>query len=192
MRRRMKFTVLAVALLAMVGLATAALAAEPDWFTRVKEQGLEAACRVEVERHGKGVLRDSLHVGRCYYNLGRWEEGVAVFGRLRRSPDENYAAAATARVGEGFFHLGRKEEAKTTFLLCLEEHPEAWLDGSVPELCRAWLAKLEGKLVSPDRPKKNAKKPDDAKMEEVKKEIDDLSKRLRELRELLEELKRKE
>jgi len=179
-------TVLAVAL-----LATAALAAEPDWFTRVKEQGLEAASRVEVERHEQGMLRDSLHVGECYFHLGRWEEGVAVFGRLRRSPDRNYAAAATARVGEGFFHLGRKEEAKSTFLLCLEENPEAWLDGSVPELCRAWLKKIDGKLVSPDRPAKKEEKAD-PRMEEVKKEIDELSKRLRELKDLLEEMKKRE
>ena len=190
MRLQKWFSILAVAL-----LATAVSAAEPDWFTRVKEQGLEAASRVEVERHEKGALRDSLHVGECYYHLGRWEEGVAVFGRLRRSPDLNYAAAATARVGEGFFHLGRKEEAKSTFLLCLEEHPEAWLDGSVPELCRAWLAKLEGKLVSPDRPSRKAGKPGekaDPKMDEVKKEIDELSERIRELRKLIEELKKKE
>ena len=99
MCRRMKITVLAVALAAMTSLATAALASEPDWFTRVKEQGLEAASRVEVERHAKGMLSDSLHVGRCYYHLGRWEEGVAVFGRLRRSPDRNYAAAGRTQGG---------------------------------------------------------------------------------------------
>ena len=74
----------------------------------------------------------------------------------------------------------------------LEEHPEAWLDGSVPELCRAWLAKLDGKLASPDAPKATPTRKSDPEMEGVKKEIDELSERLRKLRELLEELKKKE
>ena len=170
-------------------LVTAAAAGEPDWFTRVKEQGLTKACQVEVERHERGVLRDSLHVGECYYHLGRFEEGAAVFDRLRRSPDRNYAAAAIARLGEGYFHLGRKDEAKKTFLGCIEEHPEAWLDGSIPEFCRAWLKKIDGKLVSPDRP---AEKKPAGEMDKVKREIDELSERLRVLRELLEKLKKDE
>ena len=150
-------------------------------------QGLDKACRVEVERHERGVLRDSLHVGECYYHLARYEEGAAVYGRLRRSPDLNYAAAATARLGEGYFHLGKKDEARAAFLGCIEEYPEAWLDGSIPEFCRAWVKKIDGKLTSPDRPVK--KKPSRG-MDEVKKEIDELSERLRVLRELIEELKK--
>jgi tetratricopeptide (TPR) repeat protein len=177
-----------VSALTVLFLAAVAAAGEPDWFTRVKDQGLDRASAVEVERHGKGVLRDSLHVGECYYHLGRYEEGAAVFARLRRSPDRNYAAAAAARLGEGYFHLGKKEEAKKTFLACLEEHPEAWLDGSIPELCRAWLKKIDGKLVSPDGPVKPKPK---GEMDEVKREIEDLSERLRVLQELLEDLKKK-
>ena len=168
-------------------LGTAVIAGEPDWFTRVKQQGLTKASGVEVERHERGVLLDSLHVGECYYHLGRFEEGAAVFGRLRRSPDRNYAAAALARLGEGYFHLGKKDEAKRMFLGCIEEHPEAWLDGSIPEFCRAWVKKIEGKLTSPDRPVE--RKPAGG-MDKVKKEIDELSERLRVLRELLEELKK--
>ena len=175
------------ACLILLFLATAAVAGEPDWFTRVKEQGLTKASQVEVDRHERGVLRDSLHVGECYYHLGRFEEGAAVFSRLRRSPDRNYAAAAFARLGEGYFHLGKKAEARQVFLGCIEEHPEAWLDGSIPEFCRAWVKKIDGKLTSPDRPVE--KKPADG-MDKVKKEIDELSERLRVLRELLEELKK--
>jgi tetratricopeptide (TPR) repeat protein len=180
MRRRATLLSAAVLLL----LVSAAVAGEPDWFTRVKVDGLQAACRVEVERHGRGVLDDSLHVGRCYYDLGRYEEGVAVYSRLLRSPDRNYAAAALARVGEGYFHLGRTAEAKVVFTRCLAMHPEAWLDGSIPELCRAWLKKLEGKLESPD------KAPDTTGIEDVRKEVRELEKRLAELRKLMEDLSR--
>ncbi len=164
-------------------LAGVALATEPDWFTRVKEMGLERACEVEVERHARGVLADSLHVGRCYYDLGRFDEGLDVHRRLTRSPDRNYAAMAKVRVGEGLFHLGRVEEARAAFESCLAEHPEAWFDGSIADLCRAWLKKLDGKLQSPE---KKAVRP--AVIDDVKKEVKALERRLAELNELLKRL----
>lgn len=172
---------LIAAVLLLAGVAVAA--GEPDWFTRVKEMGLEKACEVEVERHEQGVLADSLHVGRCYYDLGRYEEGLAVHRRLTRSPDRNYAAMAQVRVGEGLFHLGRMEEARAVFESCLLAHPDAWLDGSIADLCRAWQKKLDGKLVSPDQ---EPAKP--AVLDEVKQEVKDLEKRLAELNKLLKRL----
>jgi tetratricopeptide (TPR) repeat protein len=178
--RRGRFLVIATVL----GLAAVAAAGEPDWFTRVKEQGLEKASEVEVARHERGVLRDSLHVGECYYHLGRWKEGAAVFSRLERSPDRNYAAAAMARVGEGRFHLGETAAARATFERCIEEHPEAWLDGSVRELCRAWLLKLEGKLESPE-PERAEPTPS---LAEVRAEVKELEERLAELKALLKRL----
>jgi tetratricopeptide (TPR) repeat protein len=126
--------------------ASALASGEPDWYTRVKEHGLSSACEVDVGRHAKGMLPASLHVGECYYRLERYEEGAAVFAKLVRSPDRNYAAMALARLGEGYFHQGEPAKAKETFTRCLAEHPEAWLDGSVPDLCRAWLRKLAGKI----------------------------------------------
>jgi tetratricopeptide (TPR) repeat protein len=169
-------------------IAVPVIAGEPDWFTRVKEQGIEKASEVEVGRHAKGILKDSLHVGECYYHLGRWAEGKEVFAKLLRSPDRNYAASALARVGEGHFHLGEKEEARKVFVRCMAEHPEAWLDGSVPEFCRAWLLKLDGKLESPEKAMKEEK----PELEEVKKEIDELSERLAKLKKLLKELTEEE
>ena len=82
-----------------------------------------------------------------------------------------------------------------TFTRCLAEHPEAWLDGSVPELCRAWLLKLDGKLTSPDREDRENKDGDEEakpELEEVKKEIDELAERLRRLKKLLREMKEEE
>jgi tetratricopeptide (TPR) repeat protein len=164
-------------------LSGVAAAGEPDWFTRVKEMGLDKACAVEVSRHEAGVLSDSLHVGRCYYDLGRYEEGLAVHRRLVRSPDRNYAAMARVRVGEGLFHLGRVEESRAAFAACLKEQPDAWLDGSIADRCRAWISKLDGKLVSPER---EAARP--SAIDEVKKEVEDLEKRLAELRKLIQRL----
>ena len=157
-----------------------AAAGEPDWFTRVRENGLAKACAVEVSRHEAGVMKDSLHVGRCYHDLGRYEEGLAVHRRLVRSPDRNYAAMARVRVGEGLFHLGRVEESRAVFAACLLEQPDAWLDGGIADRCRAWISKLDGELVSPER---KAKEP--AAIDEVKKEVEDLEKRLAELRKLI-------
>lgn len=168
---------LAVALVA----GPAALAGGPDWFTRVREGGLRAACEEEVARHAKGVLDDSLHVGECYYHLERWQEGIEVFLRLVRSPDRNYAAAATARAGEGYFRLGNTAEARATFERCLEEHPEAWLDESIPDRCRAWLAKLAGEIEVPESPP-----PPD--IEALKQEVRELTERLGELKELIRKL----
>jgi tetratricopeptide (TPR) repeat protein len=168
---------------ALLLLAWPATAGEPDWFSRVKRDGIEKASRVEVERHEKGMLQDSLHVGECYYVIGMYEEGIAVFRRLLRSPDRNYAAAAMQRLGEGYFHTGRQKEAKETFTRCLEEHPEAWLDESIPELCRAWLRKLEGKLVTPEPA---GEKP--PATEELRKEMKELEQRLAELKAMLEKL----
>jgi tetratricopeptide (TPR) repeat protein len=179
----MKLGATIVTLLAVLHLAGIAAAGEPDWFTRVRQDGIDAACEVYVERHLSGVEKDSLHIGRCYFLLGRHEEGTVVFSRLIRSPDRNYAAAALARTGEGYFHLGRAADARKTFLLCLEEHPEAWLDGSVPDLCRAWLRKLDGKLISPEE--KAASK---TSVADVREEVEALEKRLAELRELMERL----
>ncbi len=158
---------------------------EGDWYTRVREQGLEKACEVEVARHRRGVLRDSLHVGECYYQLRRYEEGRAVFLALTGSPDRNYAAMALARAGEGSFHLGRKEEAKKVFERCLAEYPDAWLDGSVADFCRAWIEKIEGRLASPER-KAEGKR---VEVEDVRKEIEALKRRLRELEDLLRRLR---
>lgn len=172
---------------ALLLLAWPASAGEPDWFTRVKRDGIEQASRVEVERHGKGMLKDSLHVGECYYALGMYAEGIAVFQRLLRSPDRNYAAAAMQRVGEGYFHTGREKEARETFKRCLEEHPEAWLDESIPELCRAWLRKLDGKLVSPEPA---AEKP--PAIDELRKEVKALEQRLAEMKELIRKLAEEE
>ena len=84
--------VLVAATLLLFGVAAAG---EPDWFTRVKEMGLDKACAVEVSRHEAGVLSDSLHVGRCYYDLGRYEEGlgtnrkrepIIAFGQAENAP----------------------------------------------------------------------------------------------------------
>jgi TolA-binding protein len=175
-------------LLALALLAGLAVAGEPDWFTKVKEKGLTAASEEEVARHEKGVLPDSLHVGECYYNVDRYADGLAVFKRLLRSPDENYAAAALVRVGEGQYHLGKKEEAKTTFTTCLDQHPDAWLDGSIAERCRVWLEKLEGKLVSPEEKAEKEASAEKRAIEEAKKEIDELESRLKELKKLLHEL----
>ena len=169
-----------VLLAAVLLLAGVAVGGEPDWFTRVKEMGLEQACEVEVERHEQGVLKDSLHVGRCYYDLGRYEEGLAVHRRLLRSPDQNYAAMAQVRAGEGLFHLGRIEEARAAFAAGLSEYPDAWLDGSIADLCRAWQKRLDGKLAS----KEKRSEPTSA-IEEVKQEVKNLEKRLAELRKLL-------
>jgi tetratricopeptide (TPR) repeat protein len=170
-------------LIGVAVLSSAALAGEPDWFTRVKEKGLEAASTEDVALHEQGVLRDSLHVGECYYNLGRWSEGVLVFRRLFGSPDRNYAAAAMARVGEGLYHLGKADEARETFGKCLDEHPEAWLDESVPERCRAWLAKLDGKIAAPAPPGEPK-----ADVDSLKREMKELTDRLAELKKLLQEL----
>jgi tetratricopeptide (TPR) repeat protein len=172
--------------LALFG-AGAAFAGEPDWFTRVKEQGLEKACAQEVARHEQGVLKDSLHVGRCYYDLGRWQAGLELHRRLLRSPDRNYAAMARVRVGEGLFHTGRMTEARAAFTKCLEEHPEAWFDGSIADRCRAWIAKLDGKLQSPEKKAENP-----PAIDEVKQEVKDLERRLAKLRELLERLAEEE
>jgi tetratricopeptide (TPR) repeat protein len=173
--------------LALLLTAGRAAAGEPDWFTRVKEKGLEAACREEVARHEKGVLGDSLHVGECYYHLERYADGIEVFRKLLRSPDRNYAAAALVRVGEGEFHLGRKEQAKKTFERCLEQHPDAWLDGSIPELCRAWLEKLEGKLESPEA-KLTEEESEQEAIDAARKEIKELEARLAELKKLIRRL----
>jgi tetratricopeptide (TPR) repeat protein len=176
------FPVVALVLVLLL-LSGVAVAGEPDWFTRVKEMGLKKACAEEVARHERGVLTDSLHVGGCYYQLGRYEEGLDVHRRLMKSPDRNYAALAAARVGEGLFHLGRTAEARAAFTACIKRHPEAWLDGSVPELCRAWLLKLDGKLES--RESEEDSKPT---IEEVRKDVKDLEKRLAELKNLLRRL----
>lgn len=178
-------------LVAMTMLAATAMAGEPDWFTRVKNDGLEKASLVEVERHQKGVLADSLHVGECYYHLGRYAEGVAVFQRLLRHLDENYAATALVRVGEGQFHLGKKDAARTTFTACLEQYPEAWLDGSIPELCRAWIGKLDGKLKSPETPPEGATKKSPT-VDELKQEMKELNARLDELKALIRKLAEEE
>ncbi|MCU0725236.1 MAG: tetratricopeptide repeat protein [Planctomycetes bacterium] len=170
-------------LIGVAAFSAAALAGEPDWFTRVKEKGLKAASEEDVALHEQGILRDSLHVGECYYHLGRWSEGVLVFRRLHSSPDRNYAAAAMARTGEGLYHLGKPEEAREVFSKCLEEHPEAWLDESIPERCRAWLAKLDGKIAAPAPP--GEAKPD---VEGLKREVKELTDRLAELKRLLLEL----
>jgi tetratricopeptide (TPR) repeat protein len=167
--------------------AIPAAAGEPDWFTRVERDGLAKASQVEVERHEKGVLPDSLHVGECYYNLERWAEGVAVFERLLRSRDRNYAAAALSRVGEGQYHLSRPAEAEKTFRRCLAEFPDAWLDGSVSERCRAWLDKLAGKLVTPERLEEEDGKAK-GEIDGVREEIRELSERIEELKRLLREL----
>jgi tetratricopeptide (TPR) repeat protein len=172
---------------AVLLLAGVALGGEPDWFTRVKEMGLTRACEVEVMRHEQGMLPDSLHVGRCYYDLGRYEDGLAVHRRLVRSPDRNYAAMAKVRVGEGLFHLSRGEEARIVFTACLEEHPDAWLDGSIGDFCRAWQKKLDGRLVSPED-----RAQDPPAIDEVKREVEELTKRLAELRKLLERLAEEE
>ena len=191
MRRR----VITIVVLAALAAAIPAVAVEPDWFTRVKEQGLETASETEVARHAKGVVPDSLHAGECYFHLRRYAEGVEVFSRLRRSPDQNYAAMALAKRGEGLFHLGKTEEARAAFRECLEEYPEAWLDGSVPELCRAWLRKLDGTLSNPDADDAGDADSENAKaaggepsLDAVRAEIRDLTKRLEELRKLIGEL----
>jgi len=177
MRSRAFTVICAIAL-----LAAAAAAGEPDWFTRVKEMGLVSACEQEVERHARGVLPDSLHVGRCYYDLGRWGDGAEVFKRLVRSPDENYAAEALAKRAEGLYHLGEIEAARRAFTSCLERYPEAWLDGSVSERCRAWLKKLDGGLESPEPA-------DDApSVSSLREEVKALETRLKELRELIDRL----
>jgi tetratricopeptide (TPR) repeat protein len=175
-------TLLSLLLLAAL-VSEPARAGEPDWFTRVKEKGLTAACEEDVALHEKGVLSDSLHVGECYYRLSRWEEGLAVFRGLLSSPDRNYAAMAQVRVGEGLFHLGKAAEAKAAFETCLTEHPEAWLDESVPDLCRAWLRKLAGELAPPAEPP--AVEPE---VEALKKEVKELTERLEELKRILREL----
>ena len=179
---------------AVSAIALPVIAGEPDWFTRVREQGLTAACEEEVKRHEKGLLEDSLHTGECYFNLKRYADGVEVFARLRRSPDKNYAAAALSRIAEGYYHLARAEEARAAFKDCLEKYPEAWLDGSIPELCRAWLRKMDGRLESPDL------EPDDDKelkvasektsLGEMRAEIRDLTKRLAELKKLIRDLEK--
>ena len=179
----MKHGARTVALLMVLVLAGTAAAAEPDWFSRVKQSGIDAACEVYVARHAIGVEKDSLHIGHCYFLLGRYEEGVAVYSRLARSPDRNYAAAATARTGEGYFHLGRPGKAREVLEKCVADHPEAWLDGSVPDLCRAWIKKLDGALTSPER--EPAPK---ISVQDVREEVKALEKRLSELRELLEKL----
>ncbi len=171
-----------VSLLAVFLLVGTAAAGEPDWFTRVKQDGVDAASEVYVKRHQSGIEKDSLHIGRCYFLLGRFDEGVAVYARLTRSPDRNYAAAALARTGEGFFHLGRPEDARKTFERCLLEHPEAWLDGSIPDLCRAWIRKLDGKLKSPEQ------KTPQVSIQDVQQEVRALEQRLKELRKLMEKL----
>jgi len=172
---------LAVALVtATLLLAGVAAAGEPDWFTRVKEMGLDKACAVEVSRHEQGVLKDSLHIGRCYYDLGRYEEGLEVHRRLVRSPDRNYAAMAGVRVGEGLFHLGQGEKSRAAFVSCLKKHPEAWLDGSIADRCRAWISKLDGKLTSVEQEAGST-----PAIDEVKQEMKDLEQRLVELKKLL-------
>jgi hypothetical protein len=90
---------------------------------------------------------------------------------------------AQVRVGEGLFHLDRHDEARAVFDRCLEEHPEAWFDGSIADLCRAWRKKLDGKLVSPER-----KTGPPAELEAVKQEVKALEKRLADLNELLKRL----
>ena len=174
-------------LVAVTMLAATALAGEPDWFTRVKNDGLEKASRVEVERYEKGVLEDSLHVGECYYHLGRYAEGIAVFQKLLRSLDRNYAAAALVRIGEGQFHLGNRDEARKTFTACLAKYPEAYLDGSIPELCRAWLGKLDGKLKSQEALAEGAAK-EGPTIDELKQEMKELNDRLDELKALIRKL----
>lgn len=183
-----------LAVLLLAAAAAPAAAGEPDWFTRVKDMGLSKACETEVARYERGVLDASLHVGECYYRLDRFEAGLAVFVKLFRSPDRNYAAIAQARAGEGLFHLDRIDEARRTFTAVLEEHPDAWLDGSVAELCRAWLSKLDGELASPDAPKVKADadaEPADA-VEQVREEVRALTERLEELKRLLEKLRDRE
>lgn len=160
-----------------------AAAGEPDWFTRVKQDGIEAACEVEVARHQRGIEKDSLHIGRCYFLLGRFGEGVAVLTRLTRSPDQNYAAAALARTGEGYFHLGQPEKARKVFLRCIEENPKAWLDGSVPEFCRAWIRKLDGTLGS-----REGTAVPRVSVTDIREEVEALEKRLAELRTLMDRL----
>jgi len=178
-------------LAAVTMLAATAMAGEPDWFTRVKNDGLEKASLVDVERHQKGVLEDSLHVGECYYHLDRHAEGVAVFRKLLRSLDRNYAATALVRVGEGQFHLGKTAAARETFTACLAQYPEAYLDGSIPELCRAWLGKLDGKLNSPETAGEAAAK-ESPTVDELKREMKELTDRLDELRALIKKLAEEE
>ncbi len=180
----MKLEARLVSLLLILLLAGSSIAGEPDWFTRVKRDGIEAACGIYVARHESGVEPDSLHVGRCYFLLGRYEEGIAVYARLTRSPDRNYAAAALARMGEGYFHLGRREDAREAFRQCIDRYPEAWLDGSVLEFCRAWIRKLDGSLrIRESRPVSPQ-----VSVEDVRREVEALEKRLRELRELMERM----
>jgi tetratricopeptide (TPR) repeat protein len=180
----MKLGARRASLILVLLLSATAAAGEPDWFTRVKRDGIDAACEVHVARHRSGVEKDSLHIGRCYFLLGRYQEGVAVYSRLTRSPDRNYAAAALARTGEGYFHLGQPETARRAFLRCIEEHPEAWLDGSVPEFCRAWIRKLDGDL----RPAEGSAAAPKVSVSEVRREVEALEMRLAELRRLMQRL----
>ncbi len=85
----MKFGARTLSLVLVLTLVGSAIAGEPDWFTRVKQDGIDSACEVYVARHKSGVEKDSLHIGHCYFLLGRYEEGVAVYTRLTLSPDRN-------------------------------------------------------------------------------------------------------
>jgi tetratricopeptide (TPR) repeat protein len=182
------------ALLLIVLGATASLGA--DWFERVRDLGLADASERDVELYERGRIPADLHIGDCYVHLRRYAEAAEIYRRLRRSADRNYAAAAMVREAESLYHDGRVDEALALFTRCLDEHPDAFLDVDVPELCRAWRDKIAAeraarKLKDADRLGDAEENDDDetARARALEEEIAGLEARIAALRKRLEHLK---
>lgn len=180
-------------LVALLLLGAALPATAADWYDRVRDLGLEDASARDVALFEGGRLPADLHIGSCYVHLRKFAEAAEVFRGLRGVADRNYVAAAMVHEAESLYKAGRHADAGALFRRCLDEHPEAYLDVDIPELCRAWIEKIGAEKKREALGGRKASAPrtsaDAARSEALEKEIDALERRIAELKARLERLR---